>query len=139
VVVAADVDGLALRAVQLGDDLRLVRGEVRGDRLEVRGELRVLRLARERLRSMARSPAGQAFLAGQARLGDMIEAAGADGAGPPSPPLGGPGADGDLDDEDLDALLQWSDALDFDAYHADWLGVATSARPDHRPSMMASA
>jgi hypothetical protein len=39
-------------------------------------------LARERLRSMARTPAGQAFLAGQARLGDMIEAAGADGAGP---------------------------------------------------------
>lgn len=67
------------------------------------------------------------------------KSAGADGAGPPSPPLGGPGADGDLDDGDLDALLQWSDSLDFDAYHADWLGVATSARPEYRPSMMASA
>jgi hypothetical protein len=39
-------------------------------------------LARERLRSMARTPAGQAFLAEQARMADMIEAAGADGAGP---------------------------------------------------------
>ena len=40
-------------------------------------------LARECLRSMARTPAGQAFLAGQARLPQMIEASGADGAGPP--------------------------------------------------------
>lgn len=39
-------------------------------------------LARERLRSMARTPAGQAFFAEQVRLGAMVEAAGADGAGP---------------------------------------------------------
>jgi hypothetical protein len=32
-------------------------------------------------------------------------------------------------EEDLDELLQWSDALDFDSYHQDWLGLATSARP----------
>lgn len=40
-------------------------------------------IARERLRAMARTPEGQAFLAGQARLPGMIEASGADGAGPP--------------------------------------------------------
>ena len=34
------------------------------------------------------------------------------------------------DEEDLDALLEWSDALNYDAYHADWLGLATSHRPD---------
>lgn len=40
-------------------------------------------IARERLRALQRTPAGQAFLAEQARLPEMIEACGADGAGPP--------------------------------------------------------
>ena len=43
--------------------------------------------------------------------------------------------DEDLNEEDLDQLLQWSDALDFEAYHADWLGVATSARPEWNASV----
>ena len=34
------------------------------------------------------------------------------------------------EEEDLDALLQWSDGLDFDSYHADWLALATSSRPE---------
>jgi hypothetical protein len=34
------------------------------------------------------------------------------------------GEEGEVDD-----LLQWSDALDFESYHQDWLGLATSARP----------
>ena len=34
----------------------------------------------------------------------------------------------DLADEDLDELLAWSGSLDFDSYHANWLGVATSSR-----------
>jgi len=56
---------------------------------------------------------------------------GMDGTGPH---LGG--ADGDeVLDDDLDELLQWSDSLDFDAYHADWLGVATSDRPEWPASM----
>ena len=38
--------------------------------------------------------------------------------------------DEEPDEEDLDALLEWSDALNYDAYHADWLGLATSHRPD---------
>ena len=38
--------------------------------------------------------------------------------------------DEEPDEEDLDALLEWSDALNYDAYHADWLGLATSRRPD---------
>ena len=37
-------------------------------------------------------------------------------------------------EEDLDALLQWSDGLDFDAYQQDWLALATSSRPEY-PSM----
>ena len=36
---------------------------------------------------------------------------------------------GEEGDEDLDALLEWSDALDYDSYHADWLALATSSRP----------
>ena len=43
-------------------------------------------------------------------------------------------ADGGLPDggegEDVDELLRWTDALDFDAYYQDWLGMATSARPE---------
>ena len=37
-----------------------------------------------------------------------------------------------FEDDDVDALLRWSDALDFDAYHQDWLSAATSARPTWR-------
>jgi hypothetical protein len=33
-------------------------------------------------------------------------------------------------EEDVDGLLEWSDALDFEAYHADWLSTATSAQPE---------
>lgn len=64
--------------------------------------------------------------------------------------LGKRGMDGDADadggpipgddDDDVDALLEWSEALDFDAYQADWLGLATSNRPDWdaKSSMYAS-
>ena len=38
------------------------------------------------------------------------------------------GSDGEEEFEDLDALLEWSDALDYDSYHADWLALATSSR-----------
>ena len=44
----------------------------------------------------------------------------------------GGGEGGDFEDDDVDALLRWSDALDFDAYHQDWLSAATSARPTWR-------
>jgi len=40
----------------------------------------------------------------------------------------GRGALGEGEEDELDELLQWSDALDFDSYHQDWLGLATSAR-----------
>ena len=30
------------------------------------------------------------------------------------------------DEDDLDALLQWSEGLDYDSYQADWLGLAAS-------------
>lgn len=65
---------------------------------------------------------------------------GMEGATAASASAGGPAGDDD-DDDDLDDLLQWSDSLDYDAYHADWLGVATSARPEWNASMegMASA
>ena len=49
-VVAADLDGLALHGVELGDDLLLVLRERGGDRRERRRELGVLRLRRELLR-----------------------------------------------------------------------------------------
>lgn len=42
----------------------------------------------------------------------------------------GPADVDDVDDDDLDALIEWSDALDFDSYHADWLSLATSSRPE---------
>ena len=42
-------------------------------------------------------------------------------------------------DEELDALLEWSDGLDFDAYHADWLGLATSSRPEWSESIVPPA
>ena len=29
-----------------------------------------------------------------------------------------------------DELLQWSNTLDFDSYHNEWLGTATSARQE---------
>ena len=45
---------------------------------------------------------------------------------------GGGEGGGDFEDDDVDALLRWSDALDFDAYHQDWLSAATSARPTWR-------
>ena len=32
-------------------------------------------------------------------------------------------------DAELNALLQWSDSLDFDSYYHDWLTLATSAKP----------
>ena len=37
--------------------------------------------------------------------------------------------DSDTSIVDIDALLEWSDALDYDAYHADWMSLATSSRP----------
>mmetsp|Transcript_21215 Transcript_21215/g.59267 ORF Transcript_21215/g.59267 Transcript_21215/m.59267 type:complete len:348 (+) Transcript_21215:2-1045(+) len=36
---------------------------------------------------------------------------------------------GDGEEDELDELLQWSDSLDFDSYHQDWLGLATTSRP----------
>jgi hypothetical protein len=51
------------------------------------------------------------------------------GSGPGMPPAGGFG-DEDDEDDDFDELLQWTDALDFDSYHADWLSLATSSRPE---------
>jgi len=51
----------------------------------------------------------------------------ADGAGAGAEQ--GQSADGEGTEEELDALLQWSDSLDFDSYYQDWLGLATSARP----------
>ena len=44
---------------------------------------------------------------------------------------GGEGGEA-FEEDDVDALLRWSDALDFDAYHQDWLSAATSARPTWR-------
>ena len=41
-------------------------------------------------------------------------------------------------EEDLDALLEWSDGLDFDSYHADWLALATSSRPQVDPATQGS-
>ena len=51
----------------------------------------------------------------------------------------GDGADDfdDVDDDDLDQLIEWSDALDFDSYHADWLSLATSSRPEYSSSSSA--
>ena len=43
---------------------------------------------------------------------------------------GRPMSGSDDDEDDLDALLQWSEGLDYDSYQADWLGLATSSRPD---------
>lgn len=80
--------------------------------------------------------------------------AGADGAGaaggammPPPAGYGGEGRHDFLGDgygdegegeEDLDALLEWSDGLDFDSYHADWLALATSSRPQVDPATQGS-
>jgi hypothetical protein len=41
---------------------------------------------------------------------------------------GGTAGGGAEEEEELDELLQWSDALDFDRYQEDWLSLATSAR-----------
>lgn len=68
---------------------------------------------------------------------------GGEGGGEGSPPLGllgepptvatfdgfGPEGEGDSDEE-LNALLEWTDGLDYDSYHQDWLALATSSRPE---------
>jgi len=48
---------------------------------------------------------------------------------------GGGGGGYEEEEEDIDALLEWSDALDYDAYHADWMSLATSSRPVDESSM----
>ena len=59
-------------------------------------------------------------------------AGGGGGRGAPSPG-GWVGSEDEGEGEgedDLDAMLKWSDSLDFDSYHQGWLGLATSARPE---------
>ena len=52
---------------------------------------------------------------------------------------GRPMSGSDDDEDDLDALLQWSEGLDYDSYQADWLGLATSSRPDWAGSTMGAS
>jgi hypothetical protein len=40
------------------------------------------------------------------------------------------GVDSGRVDEGVDALLSWTDQLDFDGYYSSWLSIATSARSD---------
>jgi hypothetical protein len=89
--------------------------------------------------ALGKSGAGEA--GGPGGGGGQMGGVGADG-GPMLAPPPGYGGEGRYDsgygegygeedeEEDLDALLQWSDGLDFDSYHADWLALATSSRPE---------
>jgi len=47
--------------------------------------------------------------------------------------------DDDVDEDEFDELLQWSDGLDFDSYQADWLGLATSSRPEWSGTSVAAS
>ena len=51
-------------------------------------------------------------------------------AGDAGAATGGWSADEDDLDGELEQMLKWSDALDFESYHKGWLGLATSARPE---------
>ena len=72
------------------------------------------------------------------KQGELSAGGGGGGTGPGSllPPMFEGGGE---EEEDVDALLEWSDALDFDSYQADWLGLATSSRPDWAGSTMGAS